>query len=164
MKIRLRRMTVSEFELFKKYRLEDYAEDLIKDSERSKEEAMIQSEKEFTDMLMDGVDTPNNDLIVIEDCYTGKNVGVIWYLYEFTDGVKHTFLCDFIVKEEERRKGYATAALYEMEKEVSKHGCTECRLYVWKHNSKGIDLYKKVRYKTLRDEVDGMYMKKPISM
>lgn len=66
------------------------------------------------------------------------------------------------MKEEERGKGYATAALYEMEKEASKHGCTECRLYVWKLNPKGIDLYQKVGYKIFRDNVDGMYMRKPI--
>lgn len=44
----------------------------MKDSECSKEEAMIQSEKEFTDMLVDGSETPNNDIMVIEDCDTQK--------------------------------------------------------------------------------------------
>lgn len=163
MNVRLRKMNTSEFQLFKKYSIEDYSKDLMKNSEMSVEEAMLQSEKEFTEMLTDGVDTPHNDLMVIEDSDTQKNVGVIWYLYEVTDGIKHTFLSDFIVKEEERRKGYATAAFYEMEKAARLRGCTECRLYVWKHNPKGINLYTKVGYTTFRDEEDGMYMKKIIS-
>ena len=163
MNVQLRKMNTREFQQFKRYSIEDYSKDLMENSEMSFEEAMIQSKKEFTEMLTDGVDTPDTELMVIEDTDTQKKVGVIWYLYEVTDGIKHTFLSDFVIKEEERRKGYATAALYEMEKRASMNGCTECRLFVWKHNPKGIKLYTKVGYTEFRDEDDGMYMKKIIS-
>ncbi|WP_455616983.1 GNAT family N-acetyltransferase [Eisenbergiella sp.] len=164
MNVKLRKMTVSEFELFKQYSIEDYAIDIIKNSDKSLKEAQSQAEKEFSDMLKDGVDTKDNDLMIIEDCDAEKNVGVIWYLYECTDGVKYTFLSDFVVKEEERRKGYATAALYEMEKEAGKHDCTECRLYVGKDNKKGINLYTKVGYEIFRNVDGGMYMAKTIHL
>ena len=162
MNVTLRKMNGNEYELFKKYSIEDYAKDLMQESEMSLTEAMTQSEAEFDEMLSNGVDTLDNDLMVIEDTDLEKSVGVIWYLYEITDQVKHTFLSDFIIKKEERRKGYATAALYAMEKIAVNHGCSECRLYVWKHNPKGIALYTKVGYQTFRDEDDGMYMKKTI--
>ncbi len=162
MNVRLRKMTASEFELFKQYSIEDYAKDLMNGSGLSLPEAMSQSEKEFMDMLDNGAETADNDLMVIEDRDTNKCVGLIWYLYEVTNGIKHTFLSDLIVKKEERRKGYATAALYEMEKEAGKRDCAECRLYVWKHNPKGINLYTKMGYSTFRDENEGMYMKKSI--
>lgn len=164
MNVRLRKMTVSEFELFKQYSIKDYAIDLTNNFGLSLKEAQSQAEKEFIDMLKDGVDTKDNDLMIIEDCNDKKNVGVIWYLYEHTDGIKHTFLSDFIVKKEERRMGYATAALYEMEKESSKHGCTESRLYVGKNNKKAINLYTKVGYEVFRNEDDGMYMKKVLHL
>lgn len=164
MNVKLRKMTVSEFAVFKQYSIEDYAIDLTNNFELTLEKALSQAEKEFIDILKEGIYTKDNDLMVITDCNAEKNVGVIWYLYEFTDGIKHTFLSDFIVKEEERRKGYATAALYEMEKEASKYGCTECRLYVGKNNKKGIQLYTKVGYEIFRNTDDGMYMKKVIHL
>ena len=163
MNVKLRKMNTSEFQQFKKYSIEDYSKDLMENSEMSLEDAMLQSEKEFTEILTDGMDTPDTYLMVIEDSDTQKNVGFIWFLYVVTDGIKHAFLSDFVIKEEERRKGYASAALYEMEKVASMHGCTECRLYVWKHNPQGIKLYTKVGYTVFSDEDDGMYMKKIIS-
>ena len=97
-------------------------------------------------------------------CYPAfqKAVGIIWYLFEMTDGIKQVFLSDFIIKEEERRKGYAYAALIEMEGEAKRNGCVESIIYVWKHNSPGINLYTKCGYVAFRELDDGMYMKKGI--
>lgn len=58
--------------------------------------------------------------MVIEDITSGNSVGFIWFLFEVTDGIKHTFISDFVIKEGERRKGYATATLMEMEQDVKK--------------------------------------------
>lgn len=98
--------------------------------------------------------------MVIEDLQDARPVGVIWYLFEWTDGVKQVFLNDFVIKQEERRKGYATAALQEMERDAQANGCTESITYVWKHNPPGIKLYRKCGYTTFREMDDGMYMKK----
>lgn len=67
-----------------------------------------------------------------------------------------------MIKEEERRKEYAAAALLEMEQEARKSGCIESRLYVSKENLIGIKLYTKCGYIVFRELDDGMYMRKEI--
>ena len=101
-----------------------------------------------------------NVLRIIVDMADQKAVGILWYLFEMTDGVKQVFLSDLIIKEEERRKGYASAALIEMERDAQRNGCVESIIYVWKHNSPGINLYTKCGYVAFRELDDGMYMKK----
>ena len=93
-----------------------------------------------------------------------KNVGVIWYLFEMTDGIKQVFLNDFIIKEEERRKGYASGALTEMEQDAKQNGCVESVLYVWNHNLLGSNLYTKYGYAISKEMDEGMYMKKTIGV
>jgi len=162
MNVKLRKMSSQEFEIFAQYSTEDYAKDLLKESEYSWDKALMQAKKEFDEMLPDGPETKNNAIMIIEDDITGDSVGVIWYLYEMTDGVKHTFINDFIIKTEERRKGYAIAALEEMEHDAKRHGYEECRLYVWKHNLAGKRLYEKAGYQEFRQADDGVYMKKVV--
>lgn len=115
MQVKLRKMNVQEFDAFYTHSINDYAKDLMKEQEVAFEDALYQAKTEFSKMLPDGLDTRNNALMVIEDLAAGRTVGVIWYLYETTDGINQVFLSDFVIKEEERRKGYATAALQEME-------------------------------------------------
>lgn len=76
------------------------------------------------------------------------------------DGVKQVFLSDFIIKEEECRKGYASAALIEMEQDAWRNECAESVIYVCKHNPSGINLYTKCGYVAFRELDDGMYMEK----
>lgn len=105
------------------------------------DEALIQAQREFEEMLPNGLETKDNILRFIVDAAEEKSVGVIWYLFEMTDGVKQVFLSDFIIKEEERRKGYASAALIEMEQDAWRDECVESIIYVWKHNLPGFNLY-----------------------
>ena len=161
-RVRLRKMSEKEFEAFAEYSEKDYANDLMKSSEMPAEEAQRQAKKEFSELLPDGADTKDHSLRVIEDTTDGRATGVIWYLFEMTDGVKQVFLNDFVIREEERRKGYATAALAEMEQDALRNGCMESIIYVWKHNLPGVKLYTKCGYVPFRDVNDGMYLKKQL--
>ena len=156
--VTLRRMTSPEFDVFAKYSTRDYANDLTLNQEMEAAAAIMQARTEFSDMLPAGADTPENALMVIEeDC---QPVGAIWYLYEFADGARYVFLSDLVIRPDERRKGYAAAALAEMEKDAIAHGCPECRLYVWNGNRAGLNLYTKCGYSIFRQADDGVYMKK----
>lgn len=153
-------MTPTEFDAFAEYSTRDYANDLIANQQIEALTAVEQAKKEFAYMLPDGANTPGNSLMVIEA--DGYPVGAIWYLYEVTDGVRHTFLNDFIIVPEMRCKGYAAAALTEMERDAASHNCTECRLYVWNGNSAAQRLYAKCGYIVFREADDGTYMRKPV--
>lgn len=160
MEVQLREMSKDEFKIFFENSIFDYANDLVKSSNITMDEARIQAQGEFAEMLPNGLETKDNVLRIIVDAAEQKAVGIIWYLFEMTDDVKQVFLSDFIIKEEERRKGYASAALIEMEQHAQRKGCTESIIYVWKHNPSGINLYTKCGYVAFRELDDGMYMKK----
>lgn len=162
MKVRLRKMDLREFEAFREYSTNDYAKDLMKNQNISLEDALKQAMTEFLDMLPEGIETKDNSLMMIEDENSKKAVGIIWYLYEFTEGIKQVFLNDLLIYEEERRKGYAMSALSEMVHNAAKAGCKESIIYVWKHNPSGISLYTKCGYVSFRELEDGMYMRKEI--
>ncbi len=115
MKVRLRNMSLREFETFREYSTNSYAKDLIKNQNISLESAL-----------------------------------------------KQVFLNDLLIYEEERRKGYAMAALSEMVHNAAEAGCRQSIIYVWKHNPSGVNLYTKCGYVAFRELDDGMYMKKEI--
>ena len=162
MKVRFRKMSLQEFEAFREYSTNDYMKDLMIDQNISSESALKQAQTEFSDMLPEGINTKDNSLMMIEDENNEKTVGIIWYLYENTEGIKQVFLNDFMIYEEERRKGYAMAALSEMVHNAIEAGCRQSVIYVWKHNLAGVNLYTKCGYVPFRELDDGMYMKKEI--
>lgn len=162
MEVQLREMTKEEFKIFLENSIYDYAYDLVKSSNITMDEARIQAQGEFAEMLPNGLETKDNVLRIIVDAAEQKAVGIIWYLFEMADDIKQVFLSDFIIKEEERRKGYASEALIEMEQHAQRNGCAESIIYVWKHNPSGINLYTQCGYVTFRELDDGMYMKKRI--
>lgn len=162
MEVQLRQMSKEEFKIFFENSIVDYANDLVKSYNITMDEALIQAHGELTEMLPNGLDTKDNVLRVIVDAAEEKDVGIIWYLFEMADGVRRVFLSDFIIKEEERRKGYASAALAEMEWDARRNGCLESIIYVWKHNPPGMNLYTQCGYVTFRELDDGMYLKKGI--
>lgn len=164
MKALLREMTEEEFQKFRRYSIDNYARELEKgDGDGvSPEEAAAQAEEEFLQMLPQGLNTENSALMIIEDSDSVDSVGIIWYIFECTDGVSHSFLCDLWVMEEKRRRGYASAALACMEADARNHNCRESRLYVWKYNLSGRKLYESCGYIPFRETDDGTYMKKAL--
>ncbi|MDE6852132.1 MAG: GNAT family N-acetyltransferase [Lachnospiraceae bacterium] len=66
------------------------------------------------------------------------------------------FLNNLLIYEEERRKGYAMAALSEIVSYAAGDGCRQSIIYVWKHNLPGINLYTKCGYVAFREWEDGM--------
>ena len=162
MEVQFRAMSEEEFKIFYENSINDYVNDLMKSSVITIEEALAEAKREFAEMLPNGLGTKDHALRIIVDAVEEKAVGVIWYLFEMTDDIKQVFLSDFIIKEEERRKGYASAALTEMERDAQRNGCAESIIYVWKHNPPGINLYTKCGYVAFRELEDGMYMKKRI--
>ena len=150
MKVRLREMSLQEFETFREYSTNDYAKDLMKEQNISPESALKQAVTEFSDMLPEGIKTKDHSLMMIEDENSQKTVGIIWYLYEITEGTKQVFLNDLLIYEQERRKGYAMAALSEMVHNAARAGCRQSIIYVWKHNPPGVNLYTKCGYVAFR--------------
>ena len=158
--ITLRRMTEDEFLRFKEYSIADYAKDLADGQQLSMEQALETSEREFTETLPKGLETDGQFLMMILDAESGKDSGYIWFFYEEENGIQVVWLCDFLIYEDQRGKGYAKAALAEMERMAKAAGCVKSVLFVWDHNPAGKSLYQKCGYVTTRHEGGGAIMKK----
>ena len=162
MNIQLRKMTAQEYSDFYEYSKNHHAEELMKELNMTPDEALIETEQELIEMLPDGLNTADNFLFVIEGLADRKKVGFMWYLFESTDHVKQVFLCDFVIQERDRRKGYATAALYEMEKHAGDNGSRESLLFVANDNTAAKKLYAGCGYGFLKNGDYGVFLKKTL--
>lgn len=60
MKVRLRKMSLQEFETFREYSTNAYAKDLMQGQNISLESALEQAKTEFSDMFPEGIKTKDN--------------------------------------------------------------------------------------------------------
>ena len=159
--IELHEMIKDEYEAFCKLTLADHVRELTEVEGKTPEEAKRQALEEFNEVLPDGLDTPENFVMLIKS--DGVDVGYIWTYHELCDGKKQSFICDFLIYEAQRRNGYGAEALRVMEEKARNAGCVESVLFVEDKNARAIRLYEKCGYVFLRKMEYGMYMKKVIS-
>jgi len=157
--VTLQKMSAEEFALFQSYSISQQAKDLANSASQIAGDVLAQAEREFTDILPEGIHTPNNYLMKIIDCQNNA-VGVIWYLFEQVNGINQCFIADFIIKETARGKGYGKSALFELEKTACAEGCEQCLLYVYRYNVNAFHLYENIGFRIVETDEAGMYMKK----
>jgi len=155
--IKFRNMTENEYTIWIECSIKDYKKELLKTGQYSEDEAKIESEKDFYSLLTNGLATPNNYLITVEND-DGDPVGMIWYLIQDADRI---FIADFLVYAEYRRMGYGSAILTELDCKLKSEGFSIIVLHVFEHNKAAIELYKKCGYKIAHDNGKGnIYMEK----
>ena len=162
MAVNIRPMTNAEFDIFCQWSATHQAEELMEQSPISYSEALAAAKEELAQMLPGGLRTENHCIMTITETSTGENVGFIWTLHEQTNGRKQSFLCDFAIWEEQRRKGYGTAALQLVETAAAEAGCQESVLFLADKNIAAKALYEKCGYRFLRQKGNGRYMIKQL--
>ena len=161
--VKLKKMTEKEFLDYKEFSISEYAKDLVEEKNITQEQARNDAKKEFEFGLPNGLDTENSFLMNIED-EDGKTVGWLWFQYGTNKegNSKQVFLADLFIFESERRKGYASDAINEMNKMAKNDCCSSSALFVWEHNSKGLGLYEKCGYKFYQKGDGGLFMIKEL--
>ena len=161
--VTLKKMSEKEFLDYKEFSISEYAQDLTKGKNISYEQARIDAKKEFEFGLPNGLDTKNSFLmnIVAKD---GEKVGWLWFQYDTNEegNSKQVFLADLFIFESERRKGYASDAINEMNRIAKNDCCSSSALFVWEHNPKGLGLYEKCGYKYFQQGEGGIFMLKEL--
>ena len=142
MPVRLRPMTETEYTVYREYAVGEYAKDKIAAGNWKAEEGLALADKEFAQLLPDGVATANNFLYIIEDSSSEQRVGILWFAVNQSD----SFLCEFEIDEAFRRQGYATQALAELEIVAREKGVEKIGLHVFGHNHGARALYQKMGY------------------
>ncbi|MGN7760775.1 GNAT family N-acetyltransferase [Paenibacillus sp. 22594] len=148
-------MSENEFEKFKEWSVNDYAKDLIKSKMCSDKDAYKCAEKEFNELLPMGLLTKNNYIYVIIN-HSLEEIGFIWYEKENTSG----FICDFLVMQNYRNKGYGFETMKLIEQDAKDKGIRKLSLSVFNFNEPAYNLYKKLKYKEVENNDGNAIMEK----
>ena len=155
--IRLVPMTESEFQVYLKDSIENYAQEHVKAGNWDSSTALEKSEREFLQLLPDGVASKKQHLFSIEEIHTGAKIGLIWFAEQQQASRPSAFIYDFLIYEEYRNKGYGKQTLAALEEKVKELEIETISLHVFGHNKAAIHLYEAVGY-----EITDMTMKKHV--
>lgn len=149
----LRPMNTYEFEHYIKAAVKEYASELAKSGSTPEKDSLKVSQKTFTTLLPDGLESKGQFLFHIIN-ETDAVIGMVWFgLHPNNEG----FICDFSIHETFRGQGFGTKAMELVELEAKKHEVKKLKLHVFGHNIAAISLYKKLGY-----EIYSMNMLKEI--
>ena len=137
----LRNMEQHEFAAYREYFVNDYGHEIASNYNRSLESSLAQAASELEESFPQGVPSPDNHLMCIEQ--TKKEglllAGYLWYTVQRDPHV--AFIHDFFVFEQYRGKGYGKASMAALETTLSNSGVSQIRLRVAHSNQRALKLY-----------------------
>lgn len=157
MEVKLVKMNDSEFSDYLREAIPAYARTNIEAGRWSSLEANGISEAVHKQLLPNGKETEDNYLLKILAADRESVIGDLWVMLENNSGTISAYICDIVVYEPYRNKGYGKAALNELENFVSKLGASKIGLNVFNHNSVAVSLYNSLGY-----QVSNQFMLKSI--
>jgi ribosomal protein S18 acetylase RimI-like enzyme len=144
--IALRKMTRGEYETWRATSIAGYAAEHVRAGNWSAEEAPEEAREAFEHYLPNGLDTERHYVCAIVAEPSGEKVGHLWYAVVSAAGGSATFIYDIGTDEPHRHKGFATAALKELEREAARLGTDSIRLHVFGSNTAARSLYAGLGY------------------
>ena len=156
--IRLDPMDDATYEAWHVASVRDYAEEKVESGNWLAEEAMERSEREFAEQLSNGRETPGHQIRSMVN-EASERVGYAWFVAEDRPFGRVVFIYDIAVDPTHRRKGYAQAALGEIEAYAREIGCVGVQLHVFGGNTGARELYRRAGFVetdvTMVKRVDG---------
>jgi GNAT superfamily N-acetyltransferase len=118
----------------------EFAQEKVEAGTWPESEALERSAQSYRELLRDGLETPGHVIrsIVTED---GQRVGHVWWTPTDRPSGRVAFIYDIAVYPDHRRRGYAQAALAEVEAWAREHGCAGVQLHVHGANTGARQLY-----------------------
>ncbi len=144
--VRLVPMTEADFAAFEEQDIRGYAAEQVSAGFWSASEAMERSRQVHEKLLPDGVATKDHYLYTIWEGEPGAAVGVLWMMAAPAGPRPSGFIYDIEVYEQYRGKGYARAAMLELEAIARRMGLRQLGLHVFAHNSRARALYEGLGY------------------
>ena len=143
--IRLEPMDEPTYETWRHVTVREYAQEKVESGNWPTEGAIERSEGEFAHLLPDGRSTPDHELRSMID-EAGERVGYAWFVPADRPFGRVVFIYDIAVDPAHRRKGYAQAALGEIEAFARERGCVGVQLHVFGGNTGARELYRRAGY------------------
>jgi len=133
-------MSEREYAAYLDYFLNDYAQEIASNYDRSPHDARRQAETEIAQNLPDGPQTKGQILLTILDNAPQPDlIGYVWYRPD--DKIRSVFIYDFYILPDHRGKGQGKAALQALETELAHQGYGEIRLRVAADNPRAQHVY-----------------------
>lgn len=145
--VSLEPMTQAQFDAWLPGAITGYAQEHVADGRWSAEEAEEKSREEHEKLLPQGLETPDHRLWSIVRTSDRVPVGILWINLVHKPR-PHIFVYNIEIESQYRRRGYAEAAMKELEVEARRMGAERIRLHVFGHNAAARPLYEKLGYET----------------
>ncbi|QHA08889.1 GNAT family N-acetyltransferase [Streptomyces broussonetiae] len=140
--ITARPMTQAEYPEWLASEKASYIADIVRSGALSPEEAVRKSDRDFADLISEGLDTPDNTFLVFEAA--GERMGSGWLKHGYLPGVTYGF--SLHVHEQHRGKGYGRAAMVAGERATLAAGDSSLMFTVWGGNEVAMNLYTSTGY------------------
>jgi ribosomal protein S18 acetylase RimI-like enzyme len=141
-KVELKPISPEEYSSWSKSAQATYALEKEK-SGLTKQAAEEEAEKAFRTMLSDGPNTPDNFVYSVVEIASAKVVGTLWWQKR----EKNTaWVCDIILNEDARGKGYGRETMLLCQEAVKAQGIPTLGLHVFGHNEIAQNLYRSLGF------------------
>lgn len=145
--MKLLRMSTRDYETWVLRSKRNYASDKVRANNLTEREANEIAEKDFLRLLPDGINTKDNFLFTIKSDVDAV-LGYLWFSVRGAQDNRKAFICDIIIEEAHRGKGFGRQAMQLAEQEAKNLGLKEIGLHVFGFNAPAIALYESLGYKT----------------
>ena len=142
--IKLRPMTDEEYLEWLPRSTESFADAKVKSGNWGAGNALELARKQTAEILPLGLETPHNEILVVEA--KGKRVGVIWIAIKESPRGPYAYLYDIEMDEPQRGKGYGSQALKALEEKLKKRGIKSLLLHVFGYNQDALRLYQRLGF------------------
>ncbi|MGW2646310.1 GNAT family N-acetyltransferase [Streptomyces sp. NPDC001393] len=142
-----RPMTQAEYPHWLASEKASYVGDIVRSGALSPEEAVRKSDRDFADLLPQGLATPDNTFLVLEA--EGEQIGSGWLKHRHLPGVSYGY--SLHIHEQHRGKGYGRAAMAAGERATLEAGDTALMFTVWGGNEVAMNLYASAGYHVVEE-------------
>ncbi|MGW1274313.1 GNAT family N-acetyltransferase [Streptomyces sp. NPDC002491] len=142
-----RPMTPAEFPEWLDSEQTAYVSDIVRAGALSPEEAVHKSDRDFAELLPEGLTTPDHAFLVLEAA--GERIGAGWLRHRHLPGVTYGY--SLHVQERHRGKGFGRAAMAAGEQAALAAGDGALMFTVWGGNEVAMSLYTSAGYRVVEE-------------
>lgn len=146
--VHLEPMSEAQYESYLSTAVQDYAQAHIKAGDCRPEDALALAQKDYQELLPDGLQSKNQFLFSVYDGAPGKteSIGMIWFAVKDGRAGRSAFIYDFSIREHLRGKGYGRKVMERLEELIQELGIDRVNLNVFGYNHAARKLYEKMGY------------------
>ncbi|MEV6840206.1 GNAT family N-acetyltransferase [Streptomyces sp. NPDC051133] len=142
-----RPMTAAEYPEWFAGEKASYVVDIVRSGTMSPEDAERKSDRDFAELLPEGLATPDTTLLVLEAA--GEEIGTGWLQHGYLPGVTYGY--SLFIHDQHRGKGYGRAAMVAGEQATLAGGDSTLMFTVWGGNEVAMNLYTSAGYRIVEE-------------